>query len=63
MLKKGYLAANSVYVCTEHSDEIIDEYLYNLSNVFRKIKSFIEKKKTDGMLDGEVCHDGFKRLN
>ena len=63
MMKKGYLAANSVYVCTEHSDEIIDEYLYNLSNVFLKIKSSMDKNTTDGMLDGEVCQDGFKRLN
>ena len=26
MLKKGYLAANMVYVCTEHTGAIIDEY-------------------------------------
>ena len=38
MLKKGYLAPNSVYACTEHSEEIIEEYLYLLSNVFLKIK-------------------------
>ena len=63
MLKKGYLAANSVYACTEHTDEIIEEYLYLLSNVFLKIKNSIEKKKTDGLLEGEQCQSGFKRLN
>ena len=63
MLKKGYLAANSVYACTEHSDEIIEEYLYLLSNVFLKIKKSIDQKKTDGLLEGEICQSGFKRLN
>ena len=63
MLKKGYLAANSVYACTEHTDDIIEEYLHLLSNVFLKIKNSIEKKTTDGLLDGEQCQSGFKRLN
>ena len=63
MMKKGYLAANSVYVCTEHSEEIIEEYLHHLSNVFSEIKNSIEQNSIYDMLDGEVCQDGFKRLN
>ncbi|MBT4669089.1 MAG: aminotransferase class III-fold pyridoxal phosphate-dependent enzyme, partial [Candidatus Ruthia sp.] len=30
MLKKGYLAANSVYACTEHKQEIVDGYFAEL---------------------------------
>ena len=36
MLKRGYLASNSVYVCTEHTQEIISEY-EKLDEVFKII--------------------------
>jgi glutamate-1-semialdehyde 2,1-aminomutase len=63
MLKKGYLASNCVYVCTEHSDEVIDSYFNKLSDVFQIIKKCEEGKSIDNLLNGPVCHDGFKRLN
>jgi glutamate-1-semialdehyde 2,1-aminomutase len=63
MLKKGYLASNCVYVCTEHSDKVIDTYFNKLSDVFQIIKKCEEGKSIDNLLDGPVCHDGFKRLN
>ena len=37
MLKRGYLASNSVYVCTEHTQEIISEYEKALDEVFKII--------------------------
>ena len=37
MMKKKMLAANSIYVSTEHTKEIVDQYIDNLSGVFEKI--------------------------
>ena len=45
MLKKGYLAANSVYVCTEHRQEIIDGYFSELEPIFAIIKERSEERR------------------
>ena len=63
MLKKGYLASNCVYVCTEHSDHIVESYFTELSEVFATIKDCEDGKSIDELLTGPVCHSGFKRLN
>lgn len=63
MLKKGYLAANSVYVCTEHTPEIIGGYFEELDPIFGLIKECEKGKAIDELLEGPVCHSGFKRLN
>lgn len=63
MLKKNYLAANSVYVCTEHKQEIIDGYFESLDGIFKLIKECEEGRDINLLLDGPVCHSGFKRLN
>ena len=63
MLKKGYLAANSVYACIEHTPEIITGYLEQLDPVFGLIKECEEGRDIDSLLEGPVCHGGFKRLN
>ena len=63
MLKKGYLAANSIYVCTEHSQELIDEYFELLDPIFSVIKDCEEGLDVDTLLEGPNCHSGFKRLN
>lgn len=63
MLKKGYLAANSVYVCKDHTKEIVDVYIDALNDVFIKIKEIEDGADPDNYLDGPVCHFGFKRLN
>lgn len=64
MLKKGILASNCVYVCTEHTDTLIDRYFGELSCVFQTI-SECEKgqRAVRELLAGAVCHGGFKRLN
>ena len=38
MLKKGYLASNSIYLSVAHTDQILNSYLDNLNLVFKKIK-------------------------
>lgn len=63
MLKKGYLAANSVYVCTEHTPNVVSEYCSNLEPIFKLIKECEDGRSIDDLLDGPVCHAGFKRLN
>ena len=63
MLKKGYLAAMSVYVCTEHTEQIIKGYMFELDKIFKKIKEFEDGDNIDNYLEGPVYHSGFSRLN
>ena len=63
MLKNGYLASDSVYVCIEHSQEIIDNYFQKLDSIFSLISDCEQGKNIDDLLDGPICHTGFKRLN
>ena len=63
MLKKGYLAANSIYVCTEHTPEFIEGYIDALDPVFTLIRECEDGRDVVSLLDGPVCHGGFKRLN
>ncbi|WP_133511733.1 aminotransferase class III-fold pyridoxal phosphate-dependent enzyme [Candidatus Thiosymbion oneisti] len=63
MLAKGYLAATSVYVCTEHTSEVIDGYFDALDGVFDLIGECEQGRDVTSLLKGTVCHTGFKRLN
>lgn len=64
MLKKGYLAANSVYVSIAHTPEIVDGYFEALAPVFAMIADCENgSRKLDDLLEGPVCHSGFSRLN
>ena len=63
MLGKGYLAGNSVYICTEHTPEVIDGYFAALDPVFRLISACEQGRDVTQLLKGPVCHGGFKRLN
>ena len=63
MLKKGYLAATAVYVCTAHTPEIIKTYLENLKPLFQTIKECEEGRDIMTLLEGPIAHGGFKRLN
>jgi glutamate-1-semialdehyde 2,1-aminomutase len=63
MLAKGYLATTGVYVCTDHTPEVIDGYFAALEPIFRLIKECEEGRDVMSLLKGPVCHAGFKRLN
>jgi glutamate-1-semialdehyde 2,1-aminomutase len=63
MLAKGYLAGTSVYVCTEHSPQVVADYFAALDPVFALIKECEEGRDVMSLLHGPVCHSGFKRLN
>ncbi len=63
MLSKGYLATNSVYVCTEHTPEMIEGYTQALDEVFALIKECEDGRDVKTLLKGEVCHAEMRRLN
>ena len=63
MLKQNFLAANSVYASTEHKKSIIDEYFEKLNPIFSRIAECEQDRNIDDILDGPICHAGFKRLN
>ena len=63
MLKKGFLAATSVYVCTEHLPAVVDYYFEALDPIFSLIKECETGRSIESLLEGPVCHAGFKRLN
>jgi glutamate-1-semialdehyde 2,1-aminomutase len=63
MLKHGILASNGVYVCTEHTAEVVDLYFERLSPIFARIRECEDGRRVEDLLDGPVCVSGFKRLN
>lgn len=63
MLKKGYFAGTSVYVCTEHTEKILDGFFGELDEVFRLIRECEEGRSVLDLLESPICHSGFKRLN
>jgi len=64
MLKKGFLATNSVYLSVYHKKEDLDNYLDNLNSIF-KIINKCEKKELDifALLNTPVSNKPFERLN
>ena len=63
MLKKGYLAATSCYVSLAHTQEVIEPYLGELDVIFALIADCEQGRSVEELLEGPVCHGGFKRLN
>ena len=63
MLKKGILATNSVYVCTEHSSDIIERYIFELDKIFRIISDCEIGRNIDDLLEGPICLSGLPRMN
>jgi glutamate-1-semialdehyde 2,1-aminomutase len=63
MLAQGYLAGTSVYVCTEHTSNVLEGYFEALDPIFQQIKECEEGRDIMSLLKGPICHAGFKRLN
>jgi len=63
MLKKGFLATTEVYVCTEHTQPVVDQYFEALDPLFALIRECESGRNVDDLLEGPVCHERFKRLN
>jgi glutamate-1-semialdehyde 2,1-aminomutase len=63
MLKKGYLAATSCYTCLAHTPDVLELYLDALDEVFGLIAECEAGRSVEELLEGPICHSGFKRLN
>lgn len=64
MLGKGFLASTNFYASTAHNDNNLELYFNALDEVYQLI-SMCEKGnlKIESLLNGPICHSGFKRLN
>lgn len=63
MLKRAYLAGTSCYICLEHTADVVENYLAALREVFELISECEAGRPVKDLLEGPVCHGGFKRLN
>jgi glutamate-1-semialdehyde 2,1-aminomutase len=64
MLKMNILASTSFYASIAHEDSYIEKYFSELDKVYGLIKKCeIGELQVDKMLEGPICHSGFKRLN
>ncbi len=64
MLKKGFLASTNFYASIAHENLHFDAYFNALNEVYILIKKCEDKEKQiEELLEGPVCHAGFKRLN
>ena len=63
MLAQGYLAGNSVYVCIDHTSDVVAKFLETLEPVFALISECEKGLDVTSLLKGPICHSGFKRLN
>ena len=64
MLKKNMLASTNFYASIAHEDIYIEKYFSELDNVYGLIKKCENQElQIDELLEGPICHSGFKRLN
>lgn len=63
MMTKGYLASNAIYVCIDHSFEVIEGYFQALEPIFATIEECEGGRDIMTLLKGPISHGGFKRLN
>ena len=63
MLAKGYLASNLIFSSLAHTPKIVDGYFEALDSIFATIKQCEDGLDVMSLLEGPVCHAGFKRLN
>ena len=62
-LKRGYLAGTILYASHAHDIKKFDEYATILDDVYKLIADCENGQSVNGLLDGPICHAGFKRLN
>ena len=64
MLKKGFLASNSVYLSIYHNKKVLNNYLDNLNDIFYLLNKCEKNEKTiSELLKFPVVKSPFKRLN
>lgn len=64
MLKKNILASTNFYASIAHEDKYIEKYFSELDKVYSLIKKCENQDlQIEKILEGPICHSGFKRLN
>lgn len=63
MLKKGWLAATGTYACLAHTPEVLARYTEALDPVFGLIAQCENGRDVMSLLEGPICHAGFRRIN
>jgi len=63
MLKQGFLASNMFFACTEHNQDLVDDYFQKLDPIFATLKECEDGLDVNSLLEGPLCHTGFTRLN
>jgi glutamate-1-semialdehyde 2,1-aminomutase len=64
MLKKGFLASTIFFSSLAHDRVILDKYFEAATDVFLMLKKCIDGHiDINKVLEGPICHDGFRRLN
>ena len=62
-IKRGYLAGTTFYASNAHDVRKFDEYASILNDVYKLIADCENGRSIEKLLDGPICHAGFKRLN
>tara|TARA_Y100001958_G_C21244993_1_gene574447 strand:+ start:4101 stop:5414 length:1314 start_codon:yes stop_codon:yes gene_type:complete len=62
MLNKGFLTTTAFYPCYKHNNSHLENYSSAIDDVFGKISIAIKNNNVENLLNGPICHDGFKRL-
>jgi glutamate-1-semialdehyde 2,1-aminomutase len=63
MLKAGWLASTQCYTSLAHTPEVLADFAQDLSVVFAQIARCEDGLDVMSLLEGPICHAGFKRLN
>jgi len=62
MRRRGFLAIPIVYVSLSHTANYVKKYLKTIDEVFGLMSLAIKNNNTKELLEGPVCHEGFRRL-
>ena len=62
MLERGFLATNAFYASFAHTDKDLDSYIETMREAFKFISMAIADGNIEALLNGDICHSGFKRL-
>ncbi len=62
MLKRGYIASNSIYISYAHNEEIIEKYIRNVDEVFKIISIALDRGNISELLNTSQRTDAFGRL-
>jgi glutamate-1-semialdehyde 2,1-aminomutase len=57
------LAGTNIYVCTNHTPEVVADFFEVLDPVFALIKECDKGRDVMSLINGPICHSGFNRLN